>query len=31
MAGVGVPSDAECVFADILDFILDCGAKYSLK
>ena len=31
IAGVGVPSDAECVFEDILDFILDCGAKYSLK
>lgn len=31
IAGVGVPSDAECVFADVLDFILDCGAKYNLK
>lgn len=31
LQGVGVPSDAECVFADVLDFILDCGAKYDLK
>ncbi len=31
LSGVGVPSDAECIFADVLDFILDCGAKYSLK
>ena len=30
-SGVDVPSDAECIFADVLDFILDCGAKYNLK
>lgn len=31
VGGVGVPSDAEGLFADVLDFILDCGAKYNLK
>lgn len=26
-----VPSEVEAVYKDILDFILDCGAKYKLK
>ena len=26
-----VPSEVEAVYKDILDFILDCGAKYRLK
>lgn len=29
--GLSVPSEVESVYKDVLDFILDCGAKYKLK
>lgn len=29
--GLSVPSDVESAYKDVLDFILDCGAKYKLK
>ncbi len=30
-SGTIAPSEAEAVFKEILDFILDCGARYHLK
>lgn len=30
-AGTSVPSEVEDVYKNVLDFILDCGAKYKLK
>lgn len=29
--GLSVPSEVESVYKDILNFLLDCGAKYRLK
>lgn len=30
-SGIAVPSEVESVFQEILEYILDCGARYSLK
>lgn len=30
-SGIAVPSEVEDTFKEILDFVLDCGARYKLK